>query len=424
MDQESASIDRQTRFDIARYFTADIGYRIGQQISFLTLTWLTYSLAKSSTALGFLAFCYNIPFLFLSPIAGMISDRRSRKLVLMIGYGAQALIAAGLVTAELSGTLTLPMIFGGALLVGIFATITAPSVVVILKDFIKEDDLFGRLSGVAAANTKIGQLIASAGFGFLYGLITATGTLLLSGIMALVSYISISGIKIISEEHPKLAPGQTVAAFAMDGRRYVFRHRAMALLVMLTAVPMAARGMIFYQLPAIVDRQFSSGHLTMGIIYAVGVVGGLIGGIILGRRKNARGIIRWSIVAAGMTSVSLIGVYFAERAFVAAIAVAVLDMAFVFSTGIGNAALQTMSDNDHRGRVMGFLQMCVYGFLAVFSLASGILADFIGLPILIFGTAVAVAAVMIAYILSIPWQREDLDALYAAQNVKPENRPL
>lgn len=410
--------------DIARYFTADIGYRIGQQISFLTLTWLTYSLSKSSTALGFLAFCYNVPFLFLSPAAGMISDRRSRKMVLMVGFGAQTLIAAGLVTAELTGTLTLPMIFGGAFLVGIFATITAPSVLVILKDFVKGDDLFGRLSGIAAANTKIGQLVASAGFGFLYGLIAATGTLLLSGIMALVSFISISGIKVVSEEHSKLAPGQTIYGFASDGRRYIFRHRAMALLVMLTAVPMAARGMIFYQLPAIVDRQFSSGHLTMGIIYAVGVVGGLLGGIILGRRKNPRGIIRWSIVAAGMTSVSLIGVYFTQYAVVAAIAVAVLDMAFIFSMGIGNTALQIMTDNDHRGRVLGFLQMCVYGFLAVFSLASGILADFVGLPTLIIATAIVVAAVMIAYIVSIPWQREDLDGLYVAQNVKLENRPL
>ena len=410
--------------DIARYFTADIGYRIGQQISFLTLTWLTYSLSKSSTALGFLAFCYNVPFLFLSPAAGMISDRRSRKMVLMVGYGAQTLIAAGLITAELTGTLNLPMIFGGALLVGIFATITGPSVLVILKDFVKGDDLFGRLSGIAAANTKIGQLIASAGFGFLYGVIAATGTLLLSGIMALVSFISISGIKVVSEEHPKLPPGQTIYGFASDGRRYIFRHRAMALLVMLTAVPMAARGMIFYQLPAIVDRQFSSGHLTMGIIYAVGVVGGLLGGIILGRRKSPRDIIRWSIVAAGMTSVSLVGIYFAQYAVVAAIAIAALDMAFIFSMGIGNTALQIMTDNDHRGRVLGFLQMCVYGFLAVFSLASGILADFVGLPTLIIATAIVVAAVMIAYIVSIPWQREDLDVLYAAQNVKPENRPL
>ncbi|MCP4380020.1 MAG: hypothetical protein GY798_01085 [Hyphomicrobiales bacterium] len=60
MDQKTGVIGRRTRLDIARYFTADIGYRIGQQLSFLTLTWLTYSLAQSSTALGFLAFCYNI----------------------------------------------------------------------------------------------------------------------------------------------------------------------------------------------------------------------------------------------------------------------------------------------------------------------------------------------------------------------------
>ncbi|MCP4380019.1 MAG: HAD-IC family P-type ATPase [Hyphomicrobiales bacterium] len=218
----------------------------------------------------------------------MISDRRSRKKVLMIGYGAQTLIAAGLVTADLTGTLTLPLIFSGALLVGIFATITTPSVLVILKDFIKNDDLFGRLAGLAAANTKIGQLVASAGFGLLYGLIAATGTLLLSGVMALISFVGISGIKIVSEEHPKLAPGQTVLGFLVDGRRYIFRHRAMALLVMLTAVPMAARGMVLYQLPAIVDKQFNSGHLTMGLLYAVGVVGGLLGGFILSAAR-ARG---------------------------------------------------------------------------------------------------------------------------------------
>jgi len=76
LDQEPVTIDRRTRVDIARYFSADLGYRMGQQLSFLTLTWLTYSLAQSSLALGILGFFYNIPFLFLSPIAGVITVLR------------------------------------------------------------------------------------------------------------------------------------------------------------------------------------------------------------------------------------------------------------------------------------------------------------------------------------------------------------
>lgn len=424
MDQDRAPIDRRTRIDIARYFTADIGFRMGQQFSFLTLIWVTYSLGQSSTTLGILGFFYNIPFLFLSPFAGMISDLRSRKTVLMVGFSAQIVIAAGLVAAEMEGALTMPVIYAGALMVGIFATLTMPSLFAILKDFIVREDLFGRLAGLAAANAKLGQIIASSAFGLLFGAIAATGTLLLSGAVVLISLVSIAGIRIVSEKQPKANSGETAFAMMLDGSRYVLRHRALVLLVMLTAVPITARGMIFYQLPAIVHRQFESGHLTMGMLYAAGVFGGLIGGFLLQRRKHTHNIIRWSIAAAGMTSVSLVAVYFADHVFVAALAFAMLDMSFVFSMGIGNAALQIITADHYRGRALGFLEMCIYGFLAFFSLGAGVLSDIHGLPTLIIATAIFVAGVTIFYVISIPGQRKDLDALYAAQNIKLEDRPL
>ena len=68
--------------------------------------------------------------------------------------------------------------------------------------------------------------------------------------------------------------------------------------------------------------------------------------------------------------------------------------------------------------------MCIYGFLAFFSLGAGVLSDIHGLPTLIIATAIFVAGVTIFYVISIPGQRKDLDALYAAQNIKLEDRPL
>jgi MFS family permease len=424
LNRKPDPIDQQTRVNIARYFTSDIGYRIGQQLSFLTLVWLTYSLGQSSIALGVLGFCYNIPFLFLSPIAGLICDLRSRKKVLMIGYGAQVVIAAGLMVAEATGTLTMPLIFAGALVVGTFATLTMPSSFAILKDFIKDEKLFGRLAGLAVANAKIGQIIASSAFGILYGMIAAIGTLFLSGLMALVSLVAVSGITILSEERPQPEPGQTITGFIVDGSRYIFAHRALVLLVVLTAVPITARGMIFYQMPAIVHRHFDSGHLTMGMLYTAGVAGGLLGGLLLQRRKHTRDIIRWSIAAAGMTSASLLALAFTQHVLVAVFAVAILDMAFIFSMGIGNVALQIITDDHRRGRVLGFMEMCIYGLMALFSLVAGLLSHLLGLRVFIVGSAIAVGVVTVAYIISIPGQRKDLDRLYAAQNVKPEDRPL
>lgn len=212
------------RIDIARYLTADIGSRMGNQLDFLTLTWLTYELEKSSLNLGILGFCYSIPFLFLSAPAGTISDRNSRKTVLLTGYVAHFLIAAVLVTINLAGVMTMPVIFAGALTIGSVSALTTPALSGILKDFIKNEDLFGRLSGVAAADGKFGQVIASAVFGFLYGIVAAAGTLILYGALALVSLISISGIKTASDERPKPAPGQSLRS--TRAARRLTRRRA------------------------------------------------------------------------------------------------------------------------------------------------------------------------------------------------------
>jgi len=423
--QATQVIGRELRVDIARYFAADVGNKIGLQINFLTLTWFTYDLTKSSLHLGILGFCFSIPFLFLSPIAGMMSDRRSRKKILIASYAGQVAIAALIVAANLTGTMTLPVVFAGALLAGSASAINTPALNGILKDFIKDDDLFSRLAGVAAADAKVGQIIGSAVFGFLYSLITASGTLVLYGVSSLIGLIGISGIKTAPVPRVERMKFKDAMAFAIAGRRYLFSHRALVFLVMLTAITVGARGMIFYQLPAIIDRQFDHGFsLSVGMVYTCGVSGGLVGAFILGRRKHTGGLVRWSIAAAALTSISLLAVYFSPHVSIAAIAIALLDMSVVLSTGIANSVLQILTDDSLRGRVLGFNQMSVNGFMSVFSLIAGTAAHLLGMPLVIIATAVMVALAVAAYVFSIPGQRANLEALYAARNLSADERPL
>src|SRR5512145_2228681 len=76
---------------------------IGQTISLLgstmtgfALTIWAYQLTGSATALALVGFCYTVPLLVLSPVAGAIVDRSNRKLMMMVSD-----LAAGLGTVAI-----------------------------------------------------------------------------------------------------------------------------------------------------------------------------------------------------------------------------------------------------------------------------------------------------------------------------------
>jgi len=67
-----------------RYYFGQTISQLGSWMQSVAIMWLAYRLTNSTTATGTIGFLALIPFLFVTPIAGALSDRVSRRKLLMV----------------------------------------------------------------------------------------------------------------------------------------------------------------------------------------------------------------------------------------------------------------------------------------------------------------------------------------------------
>src|SRR3990170_375008 len=70
--------------DFRRYWLASITSSTGFWIQMTAQGWLVYELTGSALYLGTVAFAMSIPYLFLTPVGGVLADRFERR-HLMLG---------------------------------------------------------------------------------------------------------------------------------------------------------------------------------------------------------------------------------------------------------------------------------------------------------------------------------------------------
>jgi MFS family permease len=74
------------------FLTAILVTKLGDKIYVLAIPWLIYELPQSSLGVGRMFLVQTLPFIFISPIAGVIADRFSRKKILIISAWLQGIL--------------------------------------------------------------------------------------------------------------------------------------------------------------------------------------------------------------------------------------------------------------------------------------------------------------------------------------------
>ena len=142
------------------------------------------------------------------------------------------------------------------------------------------------------------------------------------------------------------------------------------------------------------------GPVTLGLLMAAAGSGALTGAIYLASRKNARGLTKIIPLSTALFGIGLITFSLSR--------VLWLSLPLLFITGLGmmvqmvasNTIIQTIVDDDKRGRIMSFYVMAFIGTAPFGSLMAGTLAAAIGAPdtLIIGGTLCLFAAAMNACI--------------------------
>jgi len=133
-------------------------------------------------------------------------------------------------------------------------------------------------------------------------------------------------------------------------------------------------------MPVFAGKILHGGPQTLGFLLAATGVGALAGTMFLASRRSVLGLGRIIVIASTLFGIGLIGFSFSRLFVLSEILMVVTGFGMMVQMTSTNTVLQTIVDEDKRGRVMSFYTMAFMGMVPFGSLFAGSLASAIGAP--------------------------------------------
>jgi len=173
-------------------------------------------------------------------------------------------------------------------------------------------------------------------------------------------------------------------------------------------------------LPIFAKQVFHGGPDTLGLLTAATGMGALMGALLLASRKSVLGLGRQIAWASSVCGLSLIVFSLSSVLWFSLALLAVTGLTLMLEMAASNTILQTIVDDDKRGRVMSFYTMAFLGTAPLGSLLAGSLASRIGAAhvVQLGGTTCVVGSLIFAY--QLPALRKIVHPIYRRIGILPD----
>lgn len=359
--------------------------------------WMVLELSGSVTAVGITVFMQFAPSLLLMPLGGILADRYSKRLILMICQGAAGALAATMAVLALSGNLEVWHVYLIAFFLGLVTVADQPSRQVFVNELVGPTQLRNALS----LNSSIFQLGGMIGPAVSGVLIMAVGGGWAFAFNALACSITVLSLVFIRpDELVKFEPAKRRRGQFMEGVRYL-RGKAT---IFWPTVMIAFFAVFGLSLPVLMaayaNNVFDAGAGGYGLLNTLVAVGALGGALASTRIATLR--LRSVISTAGLYGVILcLAALSPNMVTYGAVMVVAGFVSLLFLTS-ANQLVQTSTNVLIRGRVMSLYIMVQIGGQALGGPIMGWLAEHIGVQwsMVIAGGVPALAAAGIALVLA------------------------
>ncbi len=375
------------------YFTGQSISLIGTWLTRVATSWLVYRLTKSAFLLGFVSFAGQIPMFLFASIAGVWIDRWNRHRILIITQILAMIQSALLAIFTISGKITIVDVIVLSIFQGFINTFDMPTRQAFVIEMVESRE---DLPNAIALNSSMVNMARLIGPSFAGILIATTGE---GGCFAIdaLSYIAVIASLFMMRLKPstgKERERKLMWRELADGFRYAINFRPV--LIILTMLGLVSFMGLPYMvlLPVIVSKQLHQGAALLGYLTAVAGLGALVGVLYLASRKSVLGLGRVISYSTAILGVGLMCFSLSHWPLVSTFFVFFTGLGLMVQLAAGNTILQTIVEEDKRGRVMSLYTMAVAGMVPFGSLFSGVVAKYLGAPATLFigGFSCAVGA--------------------------------
>jgi len=391
---------------------------IGTWMQRIAMPWLVYNMTGSALLLGLVGFAGQIPIFLLSPIAGVLTDRWNRYRVLLVSQILSMIQASVLTWLTLAGMIQIWHIIVLSITLGCINAFDVPSRHSFVIDMVEKKEHLGNAIALNSLMFNGARLIGPTIAGII---VASTG----EGICFLINAISyvfvISSLLMMRLNHKETRKKAShVLKDLSEGLKYIFGFAPIKYLLILLTVS-SLMGMSYSVLMPVFTKEILHGDShTYGFLMGAAGFGALLGGLFLASRDTVLKLGRIIPAAAFLFGVSLVILSFTRIFPFSLLLMVFIGMGMMLQTAASNTILQTITDDDKRGRVMSFYTMSIIGTSPFGSLLAGWLAKSFGAPVTIFIGGVATSIGAIFFFRKLPELKKLVRPIYIKMGVIPE----
>jgi len=357
---------------------------LGQLISLLG-TWmqstaqgyLAFELTRSPGFLGTVAFATGVPSWIFMLYAGVIADRVSRRKMLIVAQLGMMAVSVVLAVLAFTGLIRAWHLVGLGFALGVANAFDAPARQAIVSDLVDHEDL-GNAIALNSIMFNTATALGPAVGGLVYAWIGPGWCFAINAL----SFLGVLVALLLMRLPPHRAVQLRASALAdlRQGLRYVARDRTILALVVIVAV-VTVFGMSYVALlPAWAVKILHGDARTNGLLQSARGVGALGCALIIASLGRFRFKGRLLTLGTFLLPVSLLLFAVVRSVPLALLCLVGVGAALILCFTLANTLVQTLADDDLRGRVMGVYSFTFFGFLPVGGLYAGAMAEQLGEP--------------------------------------------
>jgi MFS family permease len=373
------------------FFGGQIVSLTGTWITTTATSWLVYRITGSALLLGVVGFASQFPAFLLTPFAGIFVDRWNRHRLLVATQTLSMLTSFALAVLTLTGTIGIPSLLAVSVVQGLVNAFDMPTRQAFVVTLIEDKNDLGNAIALNSSMFNTARLLGPTVAGAIIAASNEGWCYLIDGFsyLAVIAALLAMRVPATTFNTPKsVSPAEQFK----EGWEYAYNHRAIRSIITLIALVCLLAFPYTVLVPIFAATILHGGPHTLGFLMTASGCGALLGAVYLAGRRSIAGLGQVIVAAGAVFGLGLMTFAYSRVLWLSVLLLVVVGFGSMVQVASCNTLLQTIVEDNKRGRVMSFFLMAYFGTAPFGSLLAGSLSDRYGAPVtLAFGGACCVA---------------------------------
>ncbi|MBS1804342.1 MAG: MFS transporter [Acidobacteria bacterium] len=391
---------------------------IGTWMTRVATSWLVYRLTNSALLLGTVSFAGQIPTFLLAPIAGVIVDRIDRRKVLVWTQALAMLQSLVLAWLTLSNRISITEVLALSAFQGLINAFDMPARQSFMVQMVEDRADLSNAIAINSSMVNMARLVGPSLAGLLIAVKNEGWCFLVDGISYIAVIVSLLMMRV--PRNQELRARTSVLTQLKEGWTYVAGFVPIRSILLLFALLSLMGWPFMVLMPIFAAKILHGGPHTLGFLMGAVGIGSLASALSLVLRRSVRGLTRVIPVAAVIFGIGLIAFGFSHYLWLSMLMMLVTGFGMMQGLTGSNTIIQTLVDENMRGRVMSYYTMAFVGMAPFGSLLAGAMAHAIGAPRTVIVCGVACILGGIWFTSQLPAIRKDMRPIYQRLGIIPQ----